>query len=195
MAHVRCGLAAAVVLALSCQAIDPVTALDESTAQTYFFIDPDSAVIEILSDTVPDLSTTSFAATSESALHAMGLSTPSELEELAQEQGNWYEEESYGTWERWWFTVETGSGNLKWVQSGASSARTWYNPGRVYAATNLYRNDVKITGTAVKYGWWWKAKAVTLPVKWTSGETYLWTNKTEHWYGGDLIYHEKSIYW
>lgn len=184
MAHARCGLAAAVVLALSCQAIDPVTALDESTAQTYYFIGPDSSVIEILTDTVPDLSAASFSATSESALHAMGLSTPTEMEELAIEQGTWWEYELDGRKERWWFTVGTGTGNLKWVQSGASSSRAWYNPGKVCAKTSLYRNDVFRTSATMNLGFWWTAKAVTPKDKWTSGDTYLWTNKTDHWYGG-----------
>lgn len=196
MTQVRVACLFAAVLALACQTVGPVTVQSDGLGDTYYFINADSAIIEIQSDSIPDLSATGFTAITDSELHAMGLNTPGELEELAKQQGYWWESESYGTVERWWFTIGSGSGGLKWVQSGASSARAWYNPGKLYAKTSLYRDGTFRTSAEVKNGWWWQAKAVTLRDKWTTGETYYWTNKTEHWYGGvTWIYHQASIYW
>ena len=163
----------------------------------YWINTDDSTIVEII---MPDTSAASppddgdWDQITLEDIHDLGRMSPGEGESLAYEQGHYWEIPTLGgnTVEWGWYVVGQNT-TQKWVASGAGSRRIWYKlpPGRVYAKTVLRRNGAYWQSSVVNKGFGWEAKAQTWPNYYYPREsTYVWTDSTEHWYGGiNWIYH------
>ncbi|NPV14721.1 hypothetical protein HPY86_07300 [candidate division WOR-3 bacterium] len=193
---------AIVALCLCVSAIKNPAAGDNNPTKTdtFYFIRTDSAVIELIAPAYPPTQAPSldpeWKPVTIDQLHSMGIMSPSENEMIAKQQGHYQEAESDGgTKESRWFVVGTGSGGLKWIQSGAGSARPWYLPGLVYAKTELYKDGQYLGSATIQIDPWWSVKIQTWRYKWTDGSTHFFENRTTHYYGRDWIYGYLSITW
>lgn len=165
---------------------------------THYFIIPEEAIAEVLlpADATYDLSASPWIEVTLEQLHEMDLLSPGESEALAMAGGTmWWQEESFGTRESRWYTIGTGSGGLKWIQTGARSQRVWTWPGRVRAITKRYMDSQFAGSCDVNWALAWCATATTWPYRWYDGSGHWWDNKTEHWYGGSWIYGDAPDLW
>jgi len=167
-------------------------------SKTHYFVNPAEGIAEVVlpADATYDLSNSPWKEVTLDDLHQMGYLSPSEYEEQAMAEGAmWWQEETDGTRESRWYTIGTGSGGLKWVQTGAKSERVWTWPGRTYAKTSMYRDGQFVTSTTVNWALAWCAKAVSWQYKWYDGTGHWWDNQTEHWYGSSWIYGNAPDLW
>lgn len=95
---------------------------------TRYFFSPAEGIAEVVmaAGATYDMSNSPWLEITIEQLHMMGLLSPSEYEQQAMAQGDmWWQEKTDGTRESRWYTIGTGSGGLKWVQTGAKSERIW----------------------------------------------------------------------
>jgi len=176
----------------------PKAAQAQSSMRTEYWINADdSTLIEIvLPDTAPTVPPDYPGDWDEITLddiHDLGWNSPSENEDIANTQGQYWEIPSLGggTVEWGWY-VSGATTTYKYMITGAGSRRNWWQnwPGRVYAKTVMKKDGTPVSSAYVNKGFGWEAKAQTLPYRFDKGEYHAWVDSTEHWYGASWIYHK-----
>jgi hypothetical protein len=126
-------------------------------------------------------------------IHNLGRYSPSEEEAAAKEQGHWWSCDTTqlgkDSYETGWLVLGINTAGQKFAKAGAGSRRKYW-PGRVMAKAVLRKDGDAVRSMKVDLPMWWEAKAITWPAYYyPRGESYFWTDSTEHYYGNPMYYY------